>query len=67
MWPMHTHTTSDPDWVPLPSASIKLGQRWRHTYDDLLAGQLEGEQRAGRWFVTRESLDRLIARRARRD
>jgi hypothetical protein len=48
----------------LPEAALALQQSWRQTYDDLLAGKLEGTQVRGRWRITRRSLERLRRERA---
>jgi len=48
----------------LPEAARELQQSWRQTYDDLLAGRLDGRQVRGRWRVTRRSLERLVRERA---
>ncbi len=53
------------DLVPLPLCSQQLGLTWRRTYDLVLAGKLQGEQRDGRWMVRRDALDRLLRERKR--
>ncbi len=48
--------------LPQVAALLKCG--WRTAYDLVLAGQLEGELVRGRWRVTKESVDRVVAERA---
>ncbi len=45
--------------ISLPQAGAALGMTWGQTYNVLLRGVLEGEQRGNRWFVTKESVSRL--------
>lgn len=54
-----TRNEVDPGMLPLPAAGLRLGMTWAQVYNALLSGQLKGEQREGRWFVTAESIERL--------
>jgi hypothetical protein len=41
----------------LTDAAVQLGVTRAKAYDMVLTGQLIGERRAGRWFVTRASVE----------
>ena len=48
--------------VPLPLAAARLKITWKQAYDALLTGRLEGVRHSTRWFVTRRSMERFLAR-----
>lgn len=50
--------------MPLPHAAVALRLTWPQTYAALLRGQLQGEQRGGRWYVSRESVAQLAESRS---
>ena len=47
--------------IPLPHAAIRLRVSWAMAYRLLLGGELQGEQRRGRWYVKEEDVQRLEA------
>jgi hypothetical protein len=54
--------------MPLPLAARELRLSGEQCRRRVLTGELEGDLRAGRWYVTAESVARLKrARAARRD
>lgn len=55
--------TNDKKVIPLTQAAQRLKVRYGAVWDDVLRGQLVGEQRDGRWFVTAESVSRLERQR----
>lgn len=55
--------TSSEKVIPLTQAAQRLAVRYGAAWDAVLRGELEGEQRDGRWFVTAESVSRLERRR----
>ena len=48
--------------LPLMEAATAMGLGYASARDRILKGEVEGFQRAGRWFVTRDSIDRWLAR-----
>lgn len=51
--------------VPLVLAAQQLGMRYDRAWQYVLQGKLEGEQRGGRWFVSRASIARMARERKR--
>ncbi len=45
--------------LPLTEAAHAIGLSYFATRDRLLRGELEGEKRAGHWYVFKDSLDAL--------
>lgn len=52
--------------VSLPEAAMLLKERYNLAYDRLMLGELSGERVGGRWYVTRASIQALLAQRGRR-
>ncbi|MFG1691133.1 hypothetical protein ACGF5M_03065 [Gemmatimonadota bacterium] len=50
--------------IPLALAAHRLHLSWSRAWRKVLAGELEGEQRGGRWYVSEGSIEEL-ARRTR--
>lgn len=53
--------------LPLPDAAMRLKAPYPVAMRLLLTGRLEGERRGSRWFVTAESVQRELDRRADED
>ena len=45
--------------IPLALAAHRLHLSWSRAWRKVLAGELEGEQRGGRWYVKKGSVERL--------
>jgi hypothetical protein len=69
MWPFllfpapNEQVMSMDDLIALPAAAQRLGMSWSRTWRRVLTGELEGEQRDGRWYVRREAVERELAER----
>lgn len=50
--------------MPLAEAALTLRRTWAQTYDLLLRGDLQGRKVGARWWITRESVERVQADRA---
>lgn len=50
-------------WMSLPSAAKELNVSWSRAWGMLFRGDLTGQQVAGRWLVSRPSVERLLAER----
>jgi hypothetical protein len=50
--------------IPLPDVAHRLALPWAAAWALLLRGQLQGEKRGGRWYVTTASVEKLRRRRA---
>ena len=46
------------DTIGLAECAQRLGVPYQEAHRQLLIGRLNGAKRGGRWFITRESLDR---------
>jgi len=51
--------------VALIDAAFRLQVRYQLALDMVLRGELEGEKRAGRWFVTEAGIERALAAKGR--
>ncbi len=47
------------DTISLTEAAKRLSMSWERTWRALLSGNLEGEKRRGRWYVTIRSVRRF--------
>jgi hypothetical protein len=52
--------------IPLPVACARLGLSWAQGYNKILRGELEGELRGSRWFISVESVERAGRERSSR-
>lgn len=55
---------SSDEYTTLPAAAKDLGYSWERSWRSLLKGDLDGEQRLGKWFVTKASVEALKAKTA---
>jgi hypothetical protein len=51
--------------ITLPDAAVRLRLSWSQAYGALLSGQLQGERRGRRWFVSEGSVTRLLTANSR--
>ncbi len=61
-------TKTQAEALPLMAAATAMGLGYASARDRILKGEVEGFQREGRWFGTRDSIDHwLAAKRAHRE
>lgn len=62
--PVHTNgegMARTQKYIALAEAAIQLRKSWPQTWARLLRGDLIGEKRNGRWYVTQESVSQSLA------
>lgn len=55
------------DWLPLAVGAFRLRQTHWRTLRDVRRGHLEGQLLGGRWFVSAQSVEQLVASRRDRE